>query len=161
MARIDAPAPQNVPEAARESGFFRTVSHAPAITETAIAHSEAVMGEGRVPQQLKELMAILISALNQCEYCLNARKAEAERLGVEPQVLQDLHDYARSDKYTAGEKAALSAAIALTREPRALPDTIWNELRAHFDDAQIVELLAVIGLFNYFNRLNNALQITG
>ena len=160
MARMEPLAADAVPEAARESGFFRTLARAPRLTETAIAHSDAVMSEGRLPQRLKELCAILISALNQCEYCLSARRAEAERIGVEPHVLQDLHDYARSDKYSAGEKAALSAAIALTREPRALPDTIWTELRAHYDEEEIVELLAVIGLFNYFNRLNNALQIT-
>lgn len=159
MARLPVREPDDVFEAARESGFFRVLAHAPEVAQTLYAHLETVMGEGRVPRRLKELCAVLVSALNQCEYCLSARREEAERLGVEPAVLRELHDYARSEKYSAAEKAALAATIALTREPRALPANLWENLREHFDAAQIVELLAVIGLFNDLNRINNALEI--
>ena len=47
----------------------------------------------------------------------------------------------------------------MTREPRALPDAVWQDLRRHYDDGQIVEIVCTIGLFNYFNRVNNTLQI--
>jgi uncharacterized peroxidase-related enzyme len=160
VARLPALEPDEVFEAARESGFFRVLAHAPEIAQTLYAHLETVMGEGRVPRRLKELCAVLVSALNQCEYCMSARREEAQRLGVEPAVLRDLHDYARSDNYSDAEKAALAATIALTREPRALPVNLWEGLRKHFDAAQIIELLAVIGLFNDLNRLNNALDVS-
>ncbi|MBV9269475.1 MAG: carboxymuconolactone decarboxylase family protein [Candidatus Eremiobacteraeota bacterium] len=159
MARLPAREPDEVIEAARQSGFFRVLANAPEIAQTLQAHLDTVMGEGRVPRRLKELCAVLVSALNQCEYCLTARREEAERLGVEPAVLRELHDYARSNNYSDAEKAALAATIALTREPRALPVNLWEDMRAHFDAAQIVELLAVVGLFNDLNRLNNALEI--
>jgi alkylhydroperoxidase family enzyme len=48
--------------------------------------------------------------------------------------------------------------VALTREPRGLPDAVWNDLRQHYDDAQIVELLCAIGFANYLDRVSNALQ---
>jgi alkylhydroperoxidase family enzyme len=38
-------------------------------------------------------------------------------------------------------------------------DELWAELRRHFDEGEIVELLSAIGLFNYFNRFNDALQM--
>jgi alkylhydroperoxidase family enzyme len=36
-------------------------------------------------------------------------------------------------------------------------DQLWSELRKHYDEGEIVELLSAIGLFNYFNRFNDAL----
>ncbi|MBV8245746.1 MAG: hypothetical protein JOZ38_07485 [Candidatus Eremiobacteraeota bacterium] len=78
---------------------------------------------------------------------------------MEQAKLDELWDFARSDKYDSAERAALAAAVAMTREPRALPDAVWQDLRRHYDDGQIVEIVCTIGLFNYFNRVNNTLQI--
>jgi len=74
-------------------------------------------------------------------------------------MLDELWDYARSERFSAAERAALAVAVAMTREPRALPEGLWEGLRKHFDDGQIVEIICTIGLFNYFNRVNNALQM--
>ncbi|MBV9971797.1 MAG: carboxymuconolactone decarboxylase family protein, partial [Candidatus Eremiobacteraeota bacterium] len=53
----------------------------------------------------------------------------ARRLGVEDVMLDELWDYARSERFTEAERAALAAAVAITREPRALPETVWQDLR--------------------------------
>lgn len=74
-------------------------------------------------------------------------------------MLDEIWDFARSPKFSAAERAALAAAVAMTREPRGLPEPVWEELRKHYDDGEIVELVCSIGLFNYFNRVNNALQM--
>jgi len=47
----------------------------------------------------------------------------------------------------------------MTRDAHSVDDQLWAELRRHFDDGQIVELAAAIGLFNYFNRFNDALRM--
>jgi len=83
----------------------------------------------------------------------------ARRFGADEQILAELDDYARSADFSAAEKAALSAAEALTRDATSLAQPVWDDLRAHFDDGQIVEIVCTIGLFNYFNRVNNALEI--
>ena len=90
---------------------------------------------------------------------MTSHGALSRRLGVEQELLDDLWDFARSRKFTPPERAALAAAVAMTREPRGMPEPVWEELRKHFDDGEIVEILCSIGLFNYFNRLNNALQM--
>jgi alkylhydroperoxidase family enzyme len=38
-------------------------------------------------------------------------------------------------------------------------DALWARLREHFDEGEIIELAAAIGLFNYFNRFNNSLRM--
>ena len=59
----------------------------------------------------------------------------------------------------ARERAALRFAEALTRDSNGIEDSLFAELRQHFDEGQIVEISTVAGIFNYFNRVNNALQM--
>ena len=48
--------------------MFRTLAVRPEIMRTAVAHMAAVTQGGTVPQRLKELCIVLVSALNDCEY---------------------------------------------------------------------------------------------
>ena len=50
-------------------------------------------------------------------------------------------------------------ADAITQGNGHIRDEIWNAVAAHYDEGQLVELVGVIALFNYFNRFNNALEI--
>ncbi len=148
------------PEAAggAHDNLLRTVAAAPEIARSALVHANAVMEGGTVPQSTKELCAAMVAGLNYCQPLLIAHRGRARRLGIDAGTLNDLWDYARSDRFNAAQKAALAAAVALTREPRGLPEAVWNDLRVHYDDAQIVEILSAIGLANYFDRVSNALQ---
>ncbi len=47
----------------------------------------------------------------------------------------------------------------MTLKPHEVDEALWSELRQHFDEGEIVELAAAIGLFNYFNRFNDALKM--
>ncbi len=47
----------------------------------------------------------------------------------------------------------------MTEDSTAIDDELWAEVRRHFDEAEVVELAAAVGLFNYFNIFNNALQM--
>jgi len=47
----------------------------------------------------------------------------------------------------------------MTRDAHQVSDAQFAELRRHFDEDEVVELAAVIGLFNYFNRFNDALRM--
>jgi alkylhydroperoxidase family enzyme len=54
---------------------------------------------------------------------------------------------------------ALRFADRMTRDPHSVDDEFFTQLRTHFTDGDIVELAVVIGIFNYFNRFNDALRI--
>ena len=99
----------------------------------------------------------MVSWLNACVKCAKSHEALALHLGVDQETLDDLEDYTRSDRFSEGERAALSAAISLTREPRALPPPVRDALRKHYIEGEIAEIIAVVGLYNYVNRLHNAL----
>jgi len=53
----------------------------------------------------------------------------------------------------------LRLAERMTRDAHSVDDQLWAELRRYYDHGQIVELAAAIGLFNYFNRFNDALRM--
>ena len=53
----------------------------------------------------------------------------------------------------------MELAERATRDSNSVDDVFWNELRKYFEEGEIIELLAAIGLFNYFNRFNNALHM--
>ncbi len=63
------------------------------------------------------------------------------------------------DDFTPAEKAALELAERETLRPREVDDALWTELRLHYDEGEIIELAAAIGLFNYFNRFNDVLKM--
>lgn len=56
-------------------------------------------------------------------------------------------------------RAALAFAEAMTQDSRHVGADAFARLQRHFDEGQVVEIAAVIGLFNYFNRFNNALEM--
>jgi alkylhydroperoxidase family enzyme len=47
----------------------------------------------------------------------------------------------------------------MTTDARGVDEELWAELRSHYDEGEIIEMAAVIGLFNYFNRFNDALRV--
>jgi len=51
----------------------------------------------------------------------------------------------------------LRLAERITRDAHSVDEQLWSALRQHYDEGEIVELIAAIGLFNYFNRFNDAL----
>jgi AhpD family alkylhydroperoxidase len=154
LPALEAPAAEDLPD----SNLFATIAVRPEITASAAEHLRAVLHGGGVPAATKALCAALVSAINFCEPALIAYRREARRAGVSAEMLNALWDFARSDLFNPAQKAALSAAVSLTREARGLPETIWSELRAVYTDGEIVEVLMLIGTVNALNRVSNALQ---
>jgi AhpD family alkylhydroperoxidase len=137
--------------------FWESLSERPQLARTLARHIEA-LEEGSIPRRTHELCALMVAWLNACENCTQTHSEIALRLGVDRATLDELGDFARSDRFAPGERAVLAAAVALTREPRALPQAVRAELERHYDSGEIVEIVATIGLYNYLTRANNALR---
>jgi alkylhydroperoxidase family enzyme len=89
-----------------------------------------------------------------------AHTALARQLGVSEALLDALyHIDTHRHLFTARELVALRLAEIMTTSARDVDEALWDELQTHFDDGELVELVTVIGLFNFFNRFADALQI--
>ena len=139
--------------------MFRTMAHRPEIFRTMMAHFDAVLNTGSVPTKLKELVIVRTSQINQTPYCLASHTILARKLGWTDEQLANLAAWPQREDFTPSEKAALRLAETVTRDSNAVSDEQFAELQKFFNEGEIVELLCSIGLFNYFNRFNNALKM--
>lgn len=139
--------------------MFRVMAHRPEIFATMQAHFGAVLNTGTVSTRLKELIIVRTSQVNETPYCLASHTILARNLGWSDDQLAHLADWPSRSDFTAAEKAALRLAETVTRDPHAVTDSQFAELRDYYSEGEVVELLCAIGLFNYFNRFNNALQM--
>jgi len=137
--------------------MFRVMAHRPEIFSTMQAHFGAVLNTGTVSTKLKELIIVRTSQVNETPYCLVSHTALAKRLGWTGEQLEHLAEWPQRDDFTPAEKAALRLAETVTRNAHAVSDDQFAELRNFYSEGEIVELLCAIGLFNYFNRFNDAL----
>ena len=75
------------------------------------------------------------------------------------QKIAALGEWRTSDLYSDAERAALDYAEHMTRTDVVVEDSHHEALRAHFDEAQIVELTAGIAMENFRSKFNNALGV--
>jgi uncharacterized peroxidase-related enzyme len=139
--------------------MFRTMAHRPEIFETIIAHMEAVLNTGTLPKALKELVIVRTSQLNRTPYCLASHTTIARKLGWTETQIETLHDSAGSKEFSEREKVAIHLAEAMTLDAHSYSEAEFARLRSFYSEGEIVELMAAIGLFNYFNRFNDLLEM--
>ncbi len=139
--------------------MFRVMAHRPEIFATMQAHFGAVLNTGTVSTKLKELIIVRTSQVNDTPYCLASHTILARSLGWSDDQLAHLAEWQQRQDFTPAEKAALRLAETVTRDAHAVTDEQFSELRHYYSEGEVVELLCAIGLFNYFNRFNNALRM--
>ncbi len=105
-------------------------------------------------QSLIELVDMRASQINGCAYCLDMHSKDARRNGETEQRLYLLNAWRDSPLYTDRERAALAwtEALTLVAETHA-PDAVYDQVRAQFGEAELVNLTTLIGLINLWNRL--------
>jgi uncharacterized peroxidase-related enzyme len=139
--------------------FFRTLAHRPEIFRTATAHMQAVLSTGTLPTKLKELVVVRTSQINCTAYCLASHTAISLRLGTTTEQIEALKNWRESSLFSEAEKEAIHLAEAMTSDSLHYSDEELARLRRFYSEGEVVELMAAIGLFNYFNRFNNMLQM--
>jgi uncharacterized peroxidase-related enzyme len=139
--------------------MFRTMAHRPEIFETIIAHMDAVLNTGTLSKALKELVIVRTSQCNRTPYCLASHTAICKRLGWTDAQLEALKDAASGTTFSDAEKAAIHLAEVMTLYPHGYTEEDFQRLRSFYSEGEVVELMAAIGLFNYFNRFNDVLEM--
>jgi len=135
-----------------------TMQRRPAIAKAFIQLNMAVMAnEGRVTSDLKRLIGYLASLTAGCRYCQAHTIRAAERYGAGADKLAHIWDYRAHPAFSEAERAALDFAVAASSVPNGVDEMISNNLRRHWDEGEIVEILGVVALFGYLNRWNDSM----
>ncbi len=138
-----------------------TMQRRPEIAKAFIRLNKAVMANaGRVTSEQKRLIGLIASQTAGCLYCQAHTARAAERYGASGARIAEVWSYERSALFTSAEKAALAFAQAASSAPNAVDKVVAANLRAHWSDSDIVEILGVIALFGYLNRWNDSMGTT-
>ena len=138
-----------------------TMQRRPAIAKAFINLNKAVMdNQGRVTSEQKRLIGYLTSAIAGCRYCQAHTILAAHRYGGSDERLKAIWNFRDSSLFSDAEKAAFEFALAASAIPNAVDADIAANLRNHWSDDEIVEILGVISLFGYLNRWNDSMGTT-
>jgi AhpD family alkylhydroperoxidase len=116
---------------------------------------------GVLPHKLKELCRIKISVAHQCGYCSTVRSNVAKAEGLTENMIIDLASAYRTSKYfTAREKAALHYAELFKQGEHAIDrDEVYDELKQHFSDEEIIELGLLCGMTDGVGKLVKSFDV--
>ena len=104
--------------------------------------------------ELPELVVFRVSQINQCAYCLDMHYKEARAKGETEQRLYGLSAWREAPYYSDRERAALAWAEAVTAAH--VPDEVYNQVKDHFSETEIIDLTMVVTTINTWNRINLA-----
>lgn len=126
----------------------------PDATKPLLALADYVRNSG-LEQSLIELVLMRASQLNGCAYCLDMHSKDARAAGETEQRLYVLQAWREAPFYSARERAALAWCEAVTRlDPiHGVPDDVYEQARAEFDEAELIDLNMAVILINSWNRI--------
>jgi AhpD family alkylhydroperoxidase len=112
-----------------------------------------------MPRRTLELVNMRAGQINGCSVCVDGHWRIARKAGETDERLFAVAAWREAPYFTAGERAALALAEALTRlsdRVEAITDEIWDEAARHYDESALAGLVLAIACINVWNRLNVA-----
>jgi AhpD family alkylhydroperoxidase len=115
-----------------------------------------VLVQSTLPRTIQNVVALRVSQINGCGFCVDMHAKEAAAAGETAVRLNLVAAWRESTVFTAGERAALALAEEGTRLADAhhgVSDETWAEVREHYNDDQIAALVCLVAQINAANRL--------
>src|SRR5574338_1104946 len=103
---------------------------------------------------LLELVKLRASQINGCAYCIDMHTKDARSRGESEQRLYGISAWREAPFYTGRERAALAWAEAVTKvNEDQVPDEIYDQVKQHFTEKELVDLTLAVIAINSWNRL--------
>lgn len=135
-----------------------TMGHRPEILQAFMMLAGTINGPGKVDLRLKQLVAYVASNAAGCRYCQAHTSTHAAHAGIDPDKIEHAFEFETHPRFSDAERAALRLARDSALQPNLVTDEHFAALRRHFDEQQIVELVAVSALFGFLNRWNDTMS---
>ena len=133
------------------------MGHWPELRETWNQMIQLVFPAREVSGELKQLVFTVASLSSGCRHCQSHGAYHLHKIGVPDEKIQALWSFETSDLFTDAERAALRLAMSAGVAPNATEPENFVEMREHFSNIQIIEILAVIAVGGYLNRWNDTI----
>jgi AhpD family alkylhydroperoxidase len=123
-----------------------------------IEFCKAAMTEGLLPIRLQELVRIRMSVAEECGYCSSLRSKPAQDAGLTEEIVVQMVDLDNAPDIDEREKAALRYAD-LYRRGEIDSDQVFEDLRQHFSDDEIIDLGVLCGVLDGGGKFAKALEV--
>jgi uncharacterized peroxidase-related enzyme len=141
---------------------LRAYAFAPAKLQAfADMYNDLMLAESNLSKLEREMIAVAVSSVNHCYYCLTAHGAAVRQLSGNPALGEQMvMNYRAAEGLTPKQVAMLDFADKLTRSPHAIVEADRQALRdAGFSDRDIWDIAAVASFFNMSNRMAAAVDM--
>jgi uncharacterized peroxidase-related enzyme len=124
-------------------------------------YNDLMLAESALSKLEREMIAVAVSSVNHCYYCLTAHGAAVRQLSANPALGEQMvMNYRAAAGLTPKQVAMLDFADKLTRSPHAIVEADRQALRdAGFSDRDIWDIAAVASFFNMSNRMAAAVDM--
>jgi uncharacterized peroxidase-related enzyme len=120
-------------------------------------YNDLMLADSGLTKLEREMIAVAVSAVNRCYYCLTAHGAAVRALSGDPELGEQLVMNYRAARLDTRQRAMLDFAVKLTERPHEIEEADRRALRkAGFSDRDIWDISAVAGFFNMSNRVASA-----
>jgi uncharacterized peroxidase-related enzyme len=123
-------------------------------------YSSAMKGSKDLSRKRREMIAVVVSTVNQCHYWIAHHGAGLRKITRDSEFVEKfIKDYKNAD-LSAQDNSMLDYAVKLTKEPWNMVKADVQSLRdAGFSDTGILDIVQVTGYYAYVNRLADGLGV--
>ena len=123
-------------------------------------YDDLMRGESALTRPQREMIAVVVSTVNRCHYCMVSHSAYLRKLTGDTVLVEQLRTNYKYADLEPRERAMLDFAVKLTLTPaRHGPDDLAKLRAAGFDDVAILQITLIASFFNYINRVADALGV--
>jgi uncharacterized peroxidase-related enzyme len=123
-------------------------------------YNELMLGESGLSKLEREMIAVVVSSINHCYYCLTAHGAAVRQLSGDPALGEMMAMNFRAAELSPRQRAMLDFAVKLTEQPDKIIEADRAALRAaDFSDRDIWDIAATASFFNMSNRMAAAVDM--
>jgi uncharacterized peroxidase-related enzyme len=121
-------------------------------------YDDLMRGESGLSKAQREMIAVVVSALNRCHYCLVSHSAALRKLTEDPVLVDQLATNYVHAPLDPKERAMLDFAALLTEQShRSRPEDVEALREAGWSDEEVMDIAQVAAMFNFTNRLASGL----
>lgn len=159
QAELSAPTKAYFAKAQEKLGMIPNVLQAYAFDEKKLRaftdmYNDLMLGDSELTKLEREMIAVVVSSINHCYYCLTAHGAAVRQLSGDPKLGEMMVMNYRAADLTPKQKAMLDFAVKLTETPAKIEDADRAALRkAGFSDRGIWDIASTAAFFNMSNRV--------
>jgi len=122
-------------------------------------YNDLMLADSGLSKLEREMIAVVVSSINKCFYCLTAHGAAVRQLSGKPELGEMLVMNYRAASLSPREKAMLDFAEKMTVESHKIEEPDRQALRdVGFSDADIWDIASVVGFYNMSNRVSSAVD---